>query len=157
VLVRFDQLEEFLLRTAHACGLPATRFSQLTTLAADYRETLEQAEISYYPGTVDLDTWTDLHERKWRVMAIVPLPEDGCSMAFSLWYESGELRLHLGAKGVMLGGVTKLRSGRYVCRSEALEPYDCPRDQAIAWLVGTINLYLSPDFSDIHNSDISNL
>jgi hypothetical protein len=79
----------------------------------------------------------------------VPLPEDGGTMAFSLWYTAGELRLYLGAMGVMQGAVIRLRSGRYVCRSEVSGSFDCSQGEALSWLQGAINLYLSPDFSDI--------
>jgi hypothetical protein len=153
VLVRFDQIEEFFLRTAHGCALPAPRFSELTALAADFRWVLEQTSISCDAdpsgGAVNLESYFDLEEREWRVTAIKLSPEGDGSMAFSLWYSAGELRLHLGAMGVMQGAAIRLRSGRYVFRSEAIGPYDCTRAQALDELVGAINLYLSPDFGDI--------
>ena len=154
MLVQFDHVEEFIIQQANECAMPTSRFSGLEALAADFRETLEQARIwntaDPTRSTIHLGAWCDRSSRQWRVWADVSLPKDGGTMTYSLWYSGGELRLHLWAMGVMQGAAIRLRSGRYVCHSEAIEAFDCSRDEARSWLLGTISLHLSPDFSDIY-------
>ena len=100
---------------------------------------LGKVSVRIYPERRD--------NRSWGFEVLLPLREAGETMAISVIYESGQLRLHLGALGVIQSHQAEARAVH--CWSDAIEPFDCIRTDAVDWLCDQIDLLLAPDFSDI--------